>query len=146
MFKMHLTKKLFYLWLMSISMLNCKSVFAEEIKVVYHINENIPKSIQVLGNIRYHLLEEPSARIKVVTHGPGIEFLLEGAKATNGSDLSSLVASLASQGVEFYVCRNTLTFRKIPENKVILEAKVVPSGVAEIARLQAKEGYVYLKP
>ena len=26
------------------------------------------------------------------------------------------------------------------------EAKIVPSGVAEVARLQAQEGYVYLKP
>jgi hypothetical protein len=29
---------------------------------------------------------------------------------------------------------------------VIMEAKVVPSGVAEIGKLQAKEGFVYLKP
>ena len=29
---------------------------------------------------------------------------------------------------------------------MIMEAKVVPSGVAEIGKLQAKEGYVYLKP
>jgi len=26
------------------------------------------------------------------------------------------------------------------------EAKIMPSGVAEVACLQAKEGYVYLKP
>jgi hypothetical protein len=29
---------------------------------------------------------------------------------------------------------------------VIPEATIVPSGVAEIGRLQAREGYVYLKP
>jgi hypothetical protein len=29
---------------------------------------------------------------------------------------------------------------------VILDASVVPSGVAEIGKLQAKEGYVYVKP
>jgi intracellular sulfur oxidation DsrE/DsrF family protein len=27
-----------------------------------------------------------------------------------------------------------------------MEAQVVPSGVAEIGKLQAKEGFVYLKP
>jgi intracellular sulfur oxidation DsrE/DsrF family protein len=27
-----------------------------------------------------------------------------------------------------------------------MEAKIVPSGVAEVARLQAKEGFMYLKP
>jgi intracellular sulfur oxidation DsrE/DsrF family protein len=29
---------------------------------------------------------------------------------------------------------------------VMMEAKVVPSGVAEVAKLQAKEGFVYLRP
>jgi intracellular sulfur oxidation DsrE/DsrF family protein len=29
---------------------------------------------------------------------------------------------------------------------VSMDAKIVPSGVSEIARLQAKEGFVYLKP
>jgi intracellular sulfur oxidation DsrE/DsrF family protein len=29
---------------------------------------------------------------------------------------------------------------------VSMDAKIVPSGVAEVARLQAKEGHVYLKP
>jgi intracellular sulfur oxidation DsrE/DsrF family protein len=36
--------------------------------------------------------------------------------------------------------------RKIDESRLLMEAKVVPSGVAEVARLQAKEGYAYLKP
>jgi intracellular sulfur oxidation DsrE/DsrF family protein len=30
--------------------------------------------------------------------------------------------------------------------KVDVGAKIVPAGVAEIARLQAKEGFAYLKP
>ena len=34
----------------------------------------------------------------------------------------------------------------IDPSKVVMEAKIVPSGVAEVARLQAKEGFVYLKP
>jgi hypothetical protein len=44
------------------------------------------------------------------------------------------------------VCNNTLVSRKIDPKKVIHQAKIVPSGVAEIGRLQAKEGFVYLKP
>jgi len=27
-----------------------------------------------------------------------------------------------------------------------MEAKIVPSGVAEVAKLQAREGFVYLRP
>jgi intracellular sulfur oxidation DsrE/DsrF family protein len=36
--------------------------------------------------------------------------------------------------------------RHIDRSRVIPEAKIVPSGVAEIGRLESKEGYVYLKP
>ncbi|TXT20417.1 MAG: hypothetical protein FD132_1243, partial [bacterium] len=55
-------------------------------------------------------------------------------------------AGLKEKGVEFRVCRNTLKGRNLDDNAVILEAQVVPAGVAEIGRLQAREGYVYLKP
>jgi intracellular sulfur oxidation DsrE/DsrF family protein len=36
--------------------------------------------------------------------------------------------------------------RRISADKLLMETKVVPSGVAEVARLQAKEGFVYLRP
>ena len=36
--------------------------------------------------------------------------------------------------------------RKIDPKKLLPEAKLVPSGVAEVTKLQAKEGYAYLKP
>jgi len=48
--------------------------------------------------------------------------------------------------VTFDVCEITLTSRKLERKQFIPEAKFVPSGVAEIAKLQAREGYVYLKP
>jgi len=41
---------------------------------------------------------------------------------------------------------SVLERRNIDAKKVIEEARLVPSGVAEVARLQAREGYVYLKP
>ncbi|OYV28989.1 MAG: hypothetical protein B7Z79_11560, partial [Thiomonas sp. 20-64-9] len=53
---------------------------------------------------------------------------------------------LASQGVSFRVCNNTLTSRKIPKDRVLLDATIVPSGVAESANLQYREGYAYICP
>ena len=93
-----------------------------------------------------HLNADPKARIVVVTHGPGIDFLLQDAKDSRGREFSSPVSDLAGRGVEFRVCNNTLETRSIPASKLLFEAKIVPSGVAEVARLQAAEGYVYLKP
>jgi intracellular sulfur oxidation DsrE/DsrF family protein len=126
--------------------IGCSGVFAQDIKVVYHVNTGVDTAAAVLGNVRNHLNADPSAKIVVVTHGPGIDFLLDGAKDNKGREFSGMVADLAGKGVQFRVCQNTLTLRNIDANTVSMDAKIVPSGVAEVARLQAKEGYVYLKP
>jgi intracellular sulfur oxidation DsrE/DsrF family protein len=85
-------------------------------------------------------------KIVVVTHGPGIDFLLDGAVNLKDQPYSGDIADLVARGVEFRVCNNTLQTRKISKDKVVMEAQVVPSGVAEVARLQAKDGFVYLRP
>jgi uncharacterized protein len=115
-------------------------------KVVYHINEGVDKAGPALRNVKNHLDAEPGAKIVVVTHGPGIDFLLDGAKDKNGNPFDATVDTLQARGVEFRVCNNTLVSRKIDPKRVIPQAKIVPSGVAEIGRLQATEHYVYLKP
>ena len=116
------------------------------VKVVYHMSEGIPQASRAINNIRYHLAADPTAKIVVVTHGLGIDFLLEGAVNQMEQPFAGAVADLAGKGVEFRVCNNTLVSRKIDASKVAMEAKVVPSSVAETARLQAKEGFVYLRP
>jgi len=113
-------------------------------KVVYHVNDSSIARI-AMRNVDNHVNASPEARIVVVTHGKGIDFLLNEAKDDKGA-FAPQVAGLKEKGVEFRVCRNTLKGRNLDDKAVILEAQVVPSGVAEIGRLQAREGYVYLKP
>jgi uncharacterized protein len=131
--------------------LACSSVLAapaanaskdEPVKVVYHVSESIEQATSALRNVRNHLSADPTAKIAVVTHANGIDFLLEGAKDKNGNLFDANVQELVKQGVEFKVCKITLQRRTIDPNRVIEEAKLVPSGVAEVSRLQAKEGYV----
>lgn len=117
-----------------------------EIKVVYHLSEGIPQASRAIGNIRNHLNADPTVKIVVVTHGLGIDFLLDGATHQMDQPFAGSVSDLASKGVEFRVCNNTLVTRKIPADKLLLETKVVPSGVAEVAKLQAEQGFVYLRP
>jgi intracellular sulfur oxidation DsrE/DsrF family protein len=119
---------------------------AGPIKVVYHVNQGLQQATDAIRNIRNHLSADPKVKITVVTHAAGIDFLLEGAKDRNGNPYDALVQDLVSQGVDFRVCNFTLQTRKIDRSQVIPEASIVPSGVAEIAKLQAREGYVYLKP
>ncbi len=118
---------------------------APSVKVVYHIDEGGEKAAALLRNVRNHLDADPQAKIVVVAHAAGIDFLLDGAKDRNGNPYDATIDTLESRGVEFRVCRNTLESRHIDPKRVIPEATIVPSGVAEIARLE-QEGYVYLKP
>jgi len=63
-----------------------------------------------------------------------------------GNPYSIPVEKLVTKGVEFRVCQITLQRRKLDPKKFLPAAKFVPSGVKEVTRLQAQEGYAYLKP
>lgn len=115
-------------------------------KVVYQLSEGIDQAVRAISNLRNHLNGAPNTRIVVVAFGQGVEFLLEGAKDAQGRTFDAPVSALASRGVEFRVCHNTLMAHKIPESRLLMEAKVVPAGVVEVTRLQQEEGFAYLKP
>lgn len=125
---------------------NAAATDNEPVKVVYHLADGLDQASRAMGNIRNHLRAEPETKIVVVANGDGIRFLLAGARERNGKPFDAAVAALAAQGVEFRVCRNTLTAHDVPLSQLLPEAKLVASGVAEVARLQSKEGFVYLRP
>lgn len=141
---MKLIRKAFAVLFTALVALTAVAADREE-KVVYHMND-AGNPMAALNNIRNHLNASPKAKIVVVTHGPGIDFLLDGAQDKNGNPYDAVVQELVNRSVEFRVCNNTLESRKIDRKKVIPEATIVPSGVAEIARLQVKEGFAYMKP
>jgi intracellular sulfur oxidation DsrE/DsrF family protein len=118
----------------------------DPIKVVYHMNEGVERAPQAIRNIRNHLNADPQAKIVVVSHAQGINFLMRDAKDPNGNPFEVAVQDLASKGVEFRVCEYTLKSRNIDKKQLVDEVKYVASGVAEVARLQSQEGYAYLKP
>jgi intracellular sulfur oxidation DsrE/DsrF family protein len=118
----------------------------DPVKVVYHLNEGLEQASNAIRNIRNHLSVDPKAKIVVVAHAAGINFLLRDAKDKNGNPYEVAVQDLVSKGVQFDVCAFTLQSRNIDPKMVLEEAKIVPSGVAEVSRLQSQEGYSYLKP
>jgi intracellular sulfur oxidation DsrE/DsrF family protein len=122
-----------------------KANVAED-KVVYHVNDTGTQAVNALRNVGNHLEVNPKAHIVVVTHALGVDFLMKEARDKNGNPYSVTVEGLKERGVTFDVCEITLRNRKIPRDKFIPEANFVPSGVAEITRLQQREGYAYLRP
>lgn len=129
-------------------------------KVVYHINyDNPKKQTGALRNIQNHInaVGAENMDIKVVLHGNGLALLLnpdsldklKKFKHANADDkMSAKIDGLKDQGVAFNVCNNTVKGRKVSLKDDLYnvdEKDIVPSGVAELAKLQ-QEGYVYIKP
>jgi len=113
-------------------------------KVVFQISQSGSAST-ALRNLANHLEASPDATVVVVAHNDGVDFLLSGARDESGQLFEPAVMKLKSRGVDFRVCGNTLTRRRIDTARIIPAATLVPSGVAEISRLQTREGYAYLR-
>ena len=124
----------------------CASTGAGTDRVVYHLNEGLPQASNGLRNINNHLEVNPAAKIIVVAHAQGVDFLMKDVKDRNGNKYEDLVEQLRNRGVQFDVCEITLRNRKLTKDQFIADVTFVPSGVAEITRLQQQEGYAYLKP
>jgi hypothetical protein len=114
-------------------------------KVVYHFNDSAVQALAGLRNLRNHLDIDPSAKITVVAHGAGVDFLLEDAKHASGVAYGPLVSGLKNQGVQFEVCEITLKNRGLKKEQFVQEADFTPSGVVRVSKLQL-QGFAYLKP
>jgi uncharacterized protein len=124
----------------------CASTAIAQDKVIYHLDSGLAQATKGLRNIRNHLEVDPKARIVVVTHADGVDFLMNGAMDANKNPYNVAVETLKAQGVTFEVCKITLRNRKLEEKQFIPEVDFTPSGVQRITQLQQREGYAYLKP
>ncbi|MEX0638729.1 MAG: DsrE family protein [Burkholderiales bacterium] len=113
-------------------------------KVVYHISSSQTASA-ALRTLRNHLEASPDTKVVVVAHNEGVDFLLRGARDEAGQLYATAVGQFKGRGVDFRVCHNTLVRRKIGSQGILPEATLVPSGIAEISRLQEREGYAYMR-
>ena len=136
--------KLLRLFALFIAMLASGLAFSQD-KVVYHISDADSQALGGLRNVRNHLDVDPSAKITVVTHANGVDFLMEGAKDKNGSLYAGPVSALKSRGVTFEVCEITLKTRNLKQEQFIQEADFTPSGVVRLSKLQ-HQGYAYIRP
>lgn len=115
-------------------------------RVVYHFSEAGEQPSRGLQYIRNHLEADPMVKIVVVTHAAGVDFLMKDAKTPRGNAYRSVIEELELQDVKFVVCEITLRERNLGRDQFVEQAGFVRSGVAEIARLQQREGHAYIKP
>ena len=115
------------------------------IKTVYHLQDEKLATL-AMNNINNHLAADPGVRIVVVALSTGVRAFTFGAQDAGGRPYAEWVDQLAAKGVEFRMCQNSMNALRLTRKDLIDNVHVVPSGVAEIARLQAREGYVYIRP
>ena len=113
--------------------------------VIYHIDDTSSQALKALRNIRNHLDTDPTAKVTVVTHAFGVDFLMEGMKDRSDSPFAGAVSGLAARGVKFEICEITLKNRNLKKEQFLQEADFTPSGVVRLTKLQ-KQGYAYIKP
>lgn len=117
-------------------------------KVVYHNNGSTEPDYykHFLANVRNHItaVGRDNIELVVVGHGDGLQLLVD---AETDPELAAKIDALRADGVRFLICANTLRSRNITLDDLYgaKDEDVVPSGVAEIARLE-QEGFAYLHP
>lgn len=118
---------------------------ADPVKVVYHLPDDRAASL-AMNNIDNHLAAAPDTKIVLVALSTGVRAFVFGAQDAAGRPYAEWVDRLTAKGVEFRICRNSMNALKLTDADLIDKLAIVPSGVAEIARLQAREGYAYIRP
>ena len=122
----------------------------ENHKVVFHVDQNDPKLMNLaLNNVQnvnaYFESIGDTVEIEVVAYGPGLNMYRQDNSPV--ADRISVI-SLELPGVTFAACGNTL--RKMEakaghEVALISEAEVVPSGVVQLIMRQ-EQGWAYIRP
>jgi intracellular sulfur oxidation DsrE/DsrF family protein len=118
---------------------------ADAVKTVYHLSDEQSATLAMF-NISNHLTADPGAKIVLVALSRGVKVLTFGAQDATGRPFAEWVDQLSAKGVEFRICQNSMNAYKLTREDLVDKVQIVPSGVAEIARLQNREGYAYIRP
>lgn len=129
---------------------NAPAEYYADQKVVYHNGGSVPDATayfkRLLGNLRNHVeaVGKEHVDLRVISLGDGVTLF---QLARDDRDLAGRIDAIMAAGVRFLVCANTLQERKIDRGTLhgVGEDDIVPSGVAELARLQGM-GFAYIHP
>lgn len=118
-------------------------------KVVYQNSGGLPDDrayfLRVLRNIGAHVTAtEGNVEIKLVSFSGGVKVFQQ---AKTDPELAKAIDAVREKKVRLLLCRNTMRAMNLTVEDVygVTEADIVPSGVAELARLQGM-GFVYIHP
>lgn len=110
---------------------------------VFHIDEgSLAKANMVLHNVQ-NLLDDLGAdevEAAVLANGEGVKAFLQKPNVHRDQ-----IRRLAERGVQLLACENSLRFLGLSEDDLLDPVHVVPAGVSELVKKQAK-GWAYIRP
>ncbi len=124
-------------------------VAGQEMKVLFHLNSGKPERMQEVldeaeNMLRFYEASAQPARVEIVANGDGINLL-----RADVSPFAERISSLQEKypNLVFAACQNTLD--RLAQDfgivaRLVPEAIVIDSGVAQIIRLQ-QQGWVYIQ-
>jgi len=135
------------LFLFTASFLGCVETIAQpsgtqgvavHLDSIAHINRAIR---QVERLVDAH----PGTPVRLILIASAVEPALEGAMDKNGGLYSAQLEQLLARGVGIFACETTLISLSKRPDELTFGVDTVPSGIAELARLQLESDYAYLK-
>lgn len=122
-----------------------REIAMEKLKVIFHVNEPGKWDVAI-GNVTNLLNDTGDDAVEsvILANGPSVEAFTDTAQV-------EVMKELASRGVTFLACRNSLKKLCSQGSTCISEEflpefiQVVPAGVTELIRRQAA-GFAYIKP
>ena len=112
--------------------------------VVFHLDSDTSMN-RMLAQVARHHSFNPDIETRVILIGNGVKPALEGAKDVNGGQYSAQMEQLMASGIRIFACEATLNYYNLTEDNLAFGVETVPSGVAALGRLQAREGWGYIK-
>ena len=120
------------------------SADTEALGVVFHLDSDTSMN-RMLAQVARHHSSNPGIETRVILIGNGVKPALEGAKDFNGGQYSAQMEQVMASGIRIFACEATLNYFNLTEDNLAFGVETVPSGVAALGRLQAREGWGYIK-
>jgi len=109
---------------------------------VFHFSAGTDEQKHAIANVS-NLLGDGSVNlgdVALVANGAGIK-LVSTAESKHVADLQGLLA----KGVSVYACENSMAAFGLSRSDLVSGVQPVPSGVGQLTKLQAGQGYAYVK-
>ena len=111
--------------------------------VVFHLDSETSMN-RMLAQVARHYAFNPDIETRVILIGNGVK-PARGCRRRQWRAVQCANGAVDGVGHPYFACEATLNYYNLTEDDLAFGVETVPSGVAALGRLQAREGWGYIK-